>query len=437
MGKTIAEKIFDNHLTKDSDKAKAGNYVLAKPDIILLNDISGPVAVKQFNKIGSNEIANKESIVIVLDHFSPPPNIDAAQNNKLLRDFAKKYGIKNFFEIGEGIEHTLLPEVGLIKPGSLVVGGDSHTTTYGAFNSFGTGFGATDIGVSMALGYLWFLVPESMKFQLNGKRPPFITGKDLILNIIGDIGVDGATYMSMEFSGEALKYFNMDEYMHIANMSVEAGAKSGIFEPNDNIIEWSKSKFPDSYDKLLVKADEDANYYYEKKYDISNMEPMVAKPHSPGNVAPISEVEGIPVNQVYIGNCANGTITDLRQAASILRDKRIAKGVRLIIVAATRQVYMKAMKEGLIEIFMNSGAFVTHSSCGACAGLHMGLLADDEIAITTTNRNFQGRMGSSKAKVYLSNAFVAAASALTGEITNPRKISDWNEALKLVYGDSL
>ncbi|MGC8566652.1 MAG: 3-isopropylmalate dehydratase large subunit [Caldisphaera sp.] len=434
MGKTIAEKIFHNHLTKDSDEAKAGNYVLASPDIILLNDVSGPVAIKQFDKIGAEKVANKENIVIVLDHFSPPPNIDAAQNNKMLRDFAKKQGLKNIFEIGEGIEHTLLPESGFIKPGSLIIGGDSHTTTYGAFNSLGTGFGATDMGVSMALGYLWFLVPESINFEINGKRPPFVTGKDLVLNIIDDIGVDGATYMSMEFSGDALLKFNVDEYMHISNMSVEAGAKSGIFQPNDNIILWAKSKFLSQYDKLLVKSDFNANYYLVKRYDISKMEPMIAKPHSPGNISPISEVEGIPVNQVYIGNCANGTLTDLRQAASILKGKKIAKGVRLIVVAATRSIYIEALKEGLIETFLNAGAFVTHSTCGACAGLHMGLLADEEIAITTTNRNFQGRMGSSKAKVYLSNAFVAAASAIKGEITDPRKLAEWNEVSKFVYG---
>jgi len=432
LGKTIAEKILVSHMIEKAADVKAGDYILAKPDIILLNDVSGPVAVKQFRRI-TNKVADPDKVVIVIDHFSPPPNLDAASNNKLLREFAKEQGIKILFDIGEGIEHTLLPERGVVKPGSLVIGGDSHTTTYGAFNAFGSGFGATDIAVALALGYLWFRVPESIRFEFHGTRPPFVTGKDLILHVIHDIGVDGATYMSMEFGGEALNRFNIDEYMHMSNMAVEAGAKAGIFEPNEVIIEWAKSKYGSIFNSF-VKADPDAKYVDIRKYDISTMEPMIAKPHSPGNVVPISEVGGVSVNQVYIGNCANGTPTDLRQAAAILKGRKIADNVRLIIVAATRNIYKQALKEGLIDIFIEAGAFVTHSTCGACAGLHMGLLADGEVAVSNINRNFRGRMGSAKAEIYLTNTYVAAAAAVAGKIVDPRKIADWSEVKNFVYG---
>jgi len=432
VGKTIAEKILQAHLVEKHNEIKPGEIVLAKPDVILLNDVSGPLSIKQVKNIGARKVKNVNSLVLVLDHFEPPPSLEAAQNNKVMRDFAKEQGTNKFFEIGSGIEHTLLPEMGLVKPGYLIIGGDSHTTTYGAFNAYGSGFGATDIAVAMALGYLWFRVPESQLFIFKGSRPPFITGKDLILHVIGDIGVDGANFQSMEFSGPALLNFNIDEYMHVANMAIEAGAEAGIFEPNEVIINWSKTHLGEVTN--LVKADNDAKYLDVHEYDITSLEPLIAKPHSPGNVVTVKEVEGVPVNQVYIGNCANGTITDLRQAAAILRNKKISKDVRLIIMAATRNVYKQAIKEGLIDVFIDSGAQVSHSTCGACFGGHMGLLADGEVAITTTNRNFRGRMGSAKAEVYLANAMVAAASAITGYITDPRKVADWDEVKKFVYG---
>ena len=433
MKQTIAEKILSKK-NIEGKEVKAGDIILGKPDVILINDASGPLAFIQFKKIGAKKVADPQSVVMILDHFSPPPSLSAAEDFKKIRIFVQEHGIPNFFEMGSGIEHTLLPERGFIKPGSLIIGGDSHTITYGAFNAFGTGLGSTDIAVALALGYTWFLVPESQRFEFEGERMPFVSGKDLILRVIKDIGVDGATYQSMEFAGSGLLQFNMDEYMALCNMAVEAGAKAGIVEANENIAKWAVSKF--GYLPELVRADEGAEYVNVIKYNLSEIdEPLVAKPHSPGNVVSISEVEGIHVDQVYIGNCANGTLTDLRQAAFVLKGRHVAKGTRLIVVPATQQIYKQAIKEGLIDIFLEAGAVILPPTCGACFGGHMGLLADGEVAITTTNRNFRGRMGSAKAEIYLANAFVAAASAVTGYITNPKKIVNWEEAKKFVYGD--
>jgi 3-isopropylmalate/(R)-2-methylmalate dehydratase large subunit len=433
MKQTIAEKILSKK-NIEGKEVKAGDIILGKPDVILINDASSPLAFIQFKNIGAKKVADPQSVVVVLDHFSPPPSLSAAEDFKEIRIFVQEHGVPNFFEMGSGIEHTLLPERGFIKPGSLIIGGDSHTTTYGAFNAFGTGLGSTDIAVALALGYTWFLVPESQRFEFEGERMPFVSGKDLILRVIKDIGVDGATYQSMEFAGSGLLQFNMDEYMALCNMAVEAGAKAGIVEANENIAKWAVSKF--GYLPELVRADEGAEYVNVIKYNLSEInEPLVAKPHSPGNVVGVSEVEGIHVDQVYIGNCANGTLTDLRQAAFVLKGRHVAKGTRLIVVPATQQIYKQAIKEGLIDIFLEAGAVISPPTCGACFGGHMGLLADGEVAITTTNRNFRGRMGSAKAEIYLANAFVAAASAVTGYITNPKKIVNWEEAKKFVYGD--
>jgi len=433
MKQTIAEKILSKK-NIEGKEVKAGDIILGKPDVILINDASAPLAFIQFKNIGAKKVADPQSVVVVLDHFSPPPSLSAAEDFKEIRIFVQEHGVPNFFEMGSGIEHTLLPERGFIKPGSLIIGGDSHTTTYGAFNAFGTGLGSTDIAVALALGYTWFLVPESQRFEFEGERMPFVSGKDLILRVIKDIGVDGATYQSMEFAGSGLLQFNMDEYMALCNMAVEAGAKAGIVEANENIAKWAVSKF--GYLPELVRADEGAEYVNVIKYNLSEInEPLVAKPHSPGNVVGVSEVEGIHVDQVYIGNCANGTLTDLRQAAFVLKGRHVAKGTRLIVVPATQQIYKQAIKEGLIDIFLEAGAVISPPTCGACFGGHMGLLADGEVAITTTNRNFRGRMGSAKAEIYLANAFVAAASAVTGYITNPKKIVNWEEAKKFVYGD--
>ena len=434
MKQTIAEKILSKK-NIERKEVKAGDIILGKPDVILINDASGPLTFIQFKNIGAKKIADPQSVVVVLDHFSPPPSLSAAETFKETRKFVQEYDIPNFFEIGKGgIEHTLLPERGFIRPGSLIIGGDSHTCTYGAFNAFGTGLGSTDIAVALALGYTWFLVPESQRFKFEGKRMPFVSGKDLILKVIKDIGVDGATYQSIEFAGSGLLQFNIDEYMALCNMAVEAGAKTGIVEGNDNIAKWTVSKI--GYLPELVKADEGAEYVNSIEYNLSEIdEPLVAKPHSPGNVVSIPEVEGIHVDQIYIGNCANGTLTDLRQAAFVLKGRNVAKGTRLIVVPATQQIYKQAIKKGLIEIFLEAGASISTPTCGACFGGHMGLLSDGEVAITTTNRNFRGRMGSAKAEIYLANAFVAAASAVTGYITNPKKIVNWEEAKKFVYGD--
>lgn len=418
---TMAEKIFKTHCKALTSEIKPGQILMCTPDIVLINDASGPLTFKQFYEMGASKVANPKAVVMVNDHFAPPPTLSAAHGMREMRTFASKYRIENFFEIGEGIEHTLLPERGFIKPGQLIIGGDSHTCTYGAFGAFGTGLGSTDIAAALALGELWFRVPESSQFVFTGKPKKFVTGKDLILTVIGEIGVDGATYQSMEFTGEGLRYLNMDERMAICNMAVEAGAKAGMVVPDEVTEEWAKKTL---HDYTIVKPDNDAKYVTTHKYDLSKIDPMIAKPDSPGNVSPLSEVEGTHVDQVYIGNCANGTLTDLRQAASVLAGKTVAKGTRLIVVPATRRVYLQALKEGLIEIFASAGAAVSSSTCGACFGGHMGLLDKGEVAITTTNRNFKGRMGHADASIYLANAYVAAAAAVAGEIVNPAKIAD-------------
>ena len=401
--KTAAEKIFSE---KSGTDASTGDYVWAVPDLVYMHDVLGPSSVQALRNISGGKTNYKGKVVVVNDHIFPPKDIESAHNIRMMNENAEieKWEIIPF---GDGIEHTLLIENGTIKPGMLVVGTDSHTVTAGAAGAMGVGLGSTDIGSLLAMGKQWFRVPKTILFNIEGSRRRYITGKDLILMILKDIGVNGANYAAMEFHLHKNSSFNMDDDLSIANMTVEAGAKTCIIK-NSGLPE--SNEFPES--------DKEADYI-EKNYDISELEPQISMPYSPGNVTVASELEGTEVNQVYIGNCSNGTISDLREAASVLRGKHVKKGVKMIIIPATRKIFQQAIREGLIDIFIESGATVGPSTCGACAGLHMGVLAENEVCITNINRNFMGRMGHPSSKVYLANSYVAAESAVEGFIHVP------------------
>ena len=421
MGMTMTQKILAAHA--GLKEVGANQLIEAKLDLVLGNDITTPVAVKEFNKIGFDEVFSKTKIAIVPDHFTPNKDIKAAEQVKFIREFANEKGIENFFEVGEmGIEHALIPEKGLVVAGDVVIGADSHTCTYGALGAFATGVGSTDMAAGMATGKAWFKVPSAIKFNLKGELQGFASGKDVILHIIGMIGVDGALYKSMEFSGEGLKNLTMDDRLTMANMAIEAGAKNGIFEVDDQTLQYITEhslKAPTVY-----KADEDA--IYEKTYDIdlSKIRPTVAFPHLPENTRTVDEIgsKEVKIDQVVIGSCTNGRISDLRVAAKILKGKKVAKGVRVIVIPGTQKIYLQAMKEGLVEDFILAGAIFSTPTCGPCLGGHMGILAAGERAVSTTNRNFVGRMGHVDSEVYLASPAVAAASALTGYITNPETL---------------
>lgn len=421
MGQTMAEKILAQHAI--SGDVEPGRIIRARVDTVLINDVSGPLSFNQFREMGAARVANPEQIVLVCDHFAPAPSLAAAHGLRAMRQFAEEQQIPHYFEVGQGgIEHTLLPERGLIAPGDLIIGGDSHTCTYGAFNAFGTGLGSTDIAAAMALGELWFLVPESVRFTFHGARRPYVTGKDIILRVLREIGADGATYQAMEFAGEGIASLTMDERAAVCNMAVEGGAKTGIVVPDAATEAWARDHAaPRPYQ--FVAPDPDAQYAASYSFDLADFGPMVARPHSPANVVPLEEVAGTRVDQVYIGNCANGTLTDLRQAAAMLGGRRVARGVRAIVVPATQRVYEQAMAEGLLAQLVKAGAAISTPTCGACFGGHMGLLDDGEVAITTTNRNFRGRMGHAGAQVYLASASVAAAAAVAGEIVDPAQVA--------------
>ena len=417
-GYTIAEKILMSHRVEGDEPLRPGQIVRARVDRVLLNDVSGPLAFQQFERMGPSRLDDVERVVLVADHFAPPPSVVAAHGLHQMRQFSERYGIEHFYDIGTGgIEHSLLPEKHLVTPGDLIIGGDSHTCTYGAFNAFGTGLGSTDIAAAMALGELWFRVPQSLRLEFTGLRRPYVTGKDFILRVISEIGVDGATYMAMEFSGEAIRDLNMDERMAVCNMAVEAGAKSGIVVPDQVLSDWAQDHGIEN--TWGVDPDPLACYQSTYHFDMGEVGPLVAVPHSPATVKAIAEVAGRHVDQVYIGNCANGTLTDLRQTASILKEHRVARQTRLIVVPATQQIYHQALKEGLIDVFIEAGAAVSTPSCGACFGGHSGLLDAGEVAVATTNRNFRGRMGHSAAEIYLANAYVAASCAVAGELIDP------------------
>lgn len=419
MGMTMTQKILAAHAGLDS--VKAGQLIEAKLDLVLGNDITSPVAIKEFARFNCDKVFDRDKIALVPDHFTPNKDIKAAEQCKLIREFANKMDITNYFEIGEvGIEHALLPEKGLVVAGDAVIGADSHTCTYGALGAFSTGVGSTDMAAAMATGKAWFKVPSALKFNLTGKLNGYASGKDVILHIIGMIGVDGALYKSMEFSGEGLKSLSMDDRLCMANMAIEAGGKNGIFDVDEKTIEYIKEHSTKDY--TVYKADADAEY--EKVYDVdlSKIRPTVSFPHLPDNTRTIDEVGDVKIDQVVIGSCTNGRIEDLRVAASILKDRHVAKGVRCIIIPGTQKIYLQAIHEGLVDIFVNAGAIFSMPTCGPCLGGHMGILAKGERAVSTTNRNFVGRMGHPESEVYLASPAVAAASAVTGKIQNPETL---------------
>ena len=419
MGMTMVEKILADHAGKD--KVEAGELVNAKLDLVLGNDITTPVAINEFEKINVDEVFDQDRIAIVPDHFVPNKDIDSAQQVKQLRDFANEMGITNFFELGEmGIEHCLLPEQGLVGPGDIVIGADSHTCTYGALGALATGVGSTDMAAAMATGEAWFKVPETIKFVYDGELQDWVGGKDLILYTIGDIGVDGALYKSMEFTGDAIDELSMAHRMTMSNMAIEAGGKCGLIEPDETTLDYVEGRVQRDY--KVYKSDEDAEYEEVIEYDLAEIEPQVAYPSLPENTRGISEVEDIKIDQAVIGSCTNGRLEDLRLAAEVLAGQKKADHVRLIVFPGTQEIYKQAMNEGIVETLIDAGAAVSTPTCGPCLGGHMGILAEDEKAIATTNRNFVGRMGHPSSEVYLSNPAIAAASAIAGEIVSPDEV---------------
>ena len=414
---TITQKILAAHA--GVEKVEAGELIMVKTDLVLGNDITSPVAINEFEKYGFDKVFDKEKIALVMDHFAPNKDIKAAEQCKQCRDFANKYDISNYYDVGDmGVEHALLPEKGLVAPGEVIIGADSHTCTYGAFGTFSTGVGSTDMAAAMATGQVWFKVPSAIKFNLKGKLKPNVSGKDVILHIIGMIGVDGALYKSMEFRGDGVSSLTMDDRACIANMAIEAGAKNGIFEVDDQTIEYLKDIVKRDY--TVFKADDDAVYEKEYDIDLSSIEPTVACPHLPENTKEAKELKNIKVDQVVIGSCTNGRLSDMATAANILKGKKVAKGVRCIVIPATQKVYKECIKLGYMDIFIDAGCAVSTPTCGPCLGGYMGILAHDEVAVTTTNRNFVGRMGDKTSKVYLASPATAAYSAITGYITEPK-----------------
>lgn len=419
MGMTMTQKILAAHA--GLAEVKAGQLIMADLDLVLGNDVTSPVAINEFNKAGFTEIFDNQKVTMVMDHFTPNKDIKAATQCKQCRDFAAKYDIKHYYDVGDmGIEHALLPEKGLVVPGDCVIGADSHTCTYGALGAFSTGIGSTDMCAGMAKGKTWFRVPSAIKFNIVGKLPKYSAAKDVILHIIGMIGVDGALYKSMEFSGEGLINLTMEDRLCMANMAIEAGAKNGIFAVDRVTTEYLKGRTDREY--KVYEADADAGYDEEYTIDLSEIKPTVAFPHLPENAKTFDEIPEIKIDQVVIGSCTNGRIEDLRCAAEILKGKRIAEHVRCIVIPATQNIYLTAMKEGLLEIFINSGCSVSTPTCGPCLGGHMGILAAGEKAVATTNRNFVGRMGHVESEVYLASPYVAAASAVAGKIAQPEEV---------------
>jgi len=419
MGMTITEKILAAHAGKE--KVKPGEIISARVDIALGNDVTAPIAIEEFRKAGGKKVFDRNKVILVPDHFTPNKDILSARQCQILRDFAKEQNLPYYFEQGEaGIEHALLPELGLVLPGDLVIGADSHTCTYGALGAFATGVGSTDLAYTMITGESWFRVPETIKFVYEGKLSPWVEGKDLILFTIGDIGVEGARYKAMEFTGEVIDNLPMSSRLTMANMAIEAGAKNGIFIPDKITKAYIDERKKREY--TLYNSDPDADYIEVKRYDVSALEPQVAFPPLPSNVRPISKVGYIPIDQVVIGSCTNGRIEDLRTAARILKGRKVAPYVRLIIIPATPWTYRQALEEGLIQIFLDSKAVISPPTCGPCLGGHMGILAKGERAVATTNRNFVGRMGDPESEVYLANPAVAAASAILGRIGGPHEL---------------
>lgn len=419
MGQTITQKILAEHCGKKY--VEPGELINARVDFMLGNDITAPIAIREFEKIGAETVFDKDRIALVPDHSTPNKDINSAQLVKTVREFARKHNITYWFEVGRmGIEHTLLPDEGLVVPGDVVIGADSHTCTYGAIGAFSTGVGSTDLAAAMALGETWFKVPEQLKFVYYGNLPKWVGGKDLILYTIGLIGVDGALYCTMEFAGEAISQLDMAGRFTMCNMAIEAGGKNGIIAPDDKTLEYVKPRAKRDY--KIYTSDPDATYKEVIEIDVSKLEPMVSFPHLPENAKPVSEATDIRIDQVVIGSCTNGRIEDLRIAAQVLKGRKVHPDVRLIVIPATQEIYLQSIKEGLTEIFVESGGVVSTPTCGPCLGGHMGVLAEGERAVATTNRNFVGRMGHVKSEVYLAGPAVAAASAVLGRIGSPEEL---------------
>lgn len=416
MGMTLTEKILAFHTGLET--VKPGQMIKAKVDLVMANDATFPVALKEYRKAGFKEVFDKKKIVLVMDHFTPNKDIKAAENCRLCREFAKEKGIEHFYDVGQmGIEHVLLPEKGLVAPGELIIGGDSHTCTYGALGAFSTGVGSTDIVAGIVTGEVWLKVPSTIRFNLVGELNPWVCGKDIILYIISKIGVAGALYKSMEFGGPGLKKLSMDDRFTIANMAVEAGAKNGIFVVDNTTLNYIYERI----DRNITVYSPDEDACYDKVIDISlnAIAPVVALPSSPANGRPVNEISNVPIDEVFIGSCTNGRLSDLAVAASILKGKKVARGVRTIIVPATPAIYKEAMRHGYLETFIEAGCAISTPTCGACGGGHMGLMGKGERVLSTSNRNFVGRMGHADSEIYLASPAVAAASAITGKITDP------------------
>ncbi|WP_315077947.1 3-isopropylmalate dehydratase large subunit [uncultured Clostridium sp.] len=419
MGMTMTQKILAAHAGLEG--VKAGQLIEVNLDLVLGNDITTPVAINEFKKFGIDKVFSKSQITIVPDHFTPNKDIKAAEQVKYVREFSNKMGIENFFEVGEmGIEHCLLPEKGLVVAGDVVIGADSHTCTYGALGAFSTGIGSTDMAAGMATGQTWFKVPSAIKFILKNKPAKWVSGKDIILHIIGMIGVDGALYKSMEFVGDGLNYLSMDDRFTMANMAIEAGGKNGIFPVDDKTVEYLKEHTKKEW--KVYKADEDAEYDEVIEIELNTLRPTVSFPHLPDNTRTIDNANGVDIDQVVIGSCTNGRISDLRIARDILKGKKVKKGIRCIVIPGTQKIYLQALEEGIIKDLIEAGVVVSTPTCGPCLGGHMGILAKGERCVSTTNRNFVGRMGHVESEVYLASPAVAAASALTGKITDPELV---------------
>lgn len=421
MGMTMTQKILAAHAGLEN--VTAGQLIEAKLDMVLGNDVTSPVAINEMGKFGRDSVFDKTRISLVMDHFTPNKDIQSAENCKQVREFANKHGILHYYDVGNmGIEHALLPEKGIVTCGDCIIGADSHTCTYGALGAFSTGVGSTDMAAGMISGKAWFKVPSAIKVTVTGEKPKYISGKDVILNIIGRIGVDGALYKSLEFTGDGIKNLSMDDRLCIANMAIECGAKNGIFPVDDVTLEYVNGRSLREY--KVFEADDDAEYDEEIVVDLSSLKSTVAFPHLPENTKTIDEVPEIKIDQVVIGSCTNGRMEDMRTAASIIKGRKIAKGVRAIIIPATQQIYLNCIKEGLTEIFVEAGAIVSTPTCGPCLGGHMGILAGGERAVSTSNRNFVGRMGHTESEIYLASPAVAAASAVKGYIADPAELED-------------
>lgn len=421
MRQTLAQKILQRHT--DEAITAAGQIVRCRVSLVLANDITAPLAIKSLRGMGAKKVFDPQRVALVCDHFTPNKDIDSAEQVKLVREFAREMGIVHYYEGGNvGVEHAILPEYGLVGPGDIVVGADSHTCTYGGLGAFATGLGSTDVAAAMALGETWFKVPETIRVNFTGKLPAYIGGKDLILLTIGQIGVAGALYKALEFGGEVIDALDVEGRLTMANMAIEAGGKAGLFAADHKTLAYCQAHGRHGDEEL--HADPGATYARELTFDVSNLSPQVACPHLPDNVRPVEEVADVTVDQVVIGSCTNGRISDLREAAQVLRGRKVAKDVRLIIIPASPGAYSKAMDEGLFRIFLDAGAIISPPTCGPCLGGHMGILAGGERCLSTTNRNFRGRMGSLDAEVYLAGPAVAAATAITGRITHPGHISE-------------